>query len=325
MKSKLIFLVIILVTGCVLFPYDDFRYSPVGLDATLLVSYNLIQYTPDEITYEINLASFNYYNDLYYEASSYHVEGPGTFNVLEIDGMERTVSPPSSTIFLIDQSGSYTEIDPHNLRSKIINKFLDDFSPADSHLLGGFSSNGLLIEQPVTYASSDFKSKWDNQEFLFELPKLTGGSSSLYDALNSALDKISSRNEGNKNIIALIHANDGGSLSTTNDLINKANANNIKIHLVILGTSTMPSTVWELSNRTNGMLAYCPEDLHMLTILNHFQRLVRSTVYISRLRISFKPDSGNVIPGAVYENQVKIIDPLSGYEFNPVIIQVKIP
>jgi hypothetical protein len=291
----------------------------------MLTSYSLINYTSTEIIYEIKLANFNYYNDLYYEGSSYNLSGHGNLQVVQIEGMEINNNATSSNVILIDQSGSYAEIDPHNLRSKIINKFLDDFNPPDNFLLGGFSSNGLLKDYPVSYVSSDFTSEWSNPEFLFDLPKLTGGNCALYDAINSAIDKLSSRSEANKNIIALIHANDGGSFFTIVDLINRANSKNIKIFLIVLGLEPTLPTLWELSQQTNGMIAYCPQDRHMVTVLNHLQRLIKGSVFNSRLRISFKPESGSVVSGSVYENTIKIIDPSSGYEFNPVYVKIKIP
>ena len=324
MKSKFIFLALTFITGCIQFP-NEFRYSPFGLDATILTSYSLINYTTTEIIYEVKVANFNYYNDLYYEGSSYALAGPGNLQVLQIEGMEINNNATSSNVVLIDQSGSYSEIDPHNLRSKIINKFLDDFDPPDNHLLGGYSSNGLLADYPVSYASPEFTSEWSNPEFLFDLPKLTGGNCALYDAINSAIDKLSPRSEINKNIVVLIHADDGGSFYTVVDLINKAGSNNIKIFLMVLGSEPTLATLWDLSHQTNGMLAYCPQDRHMVTILNHLQRLIKGSVYISRLRISFKPESGSVANGEIYENQVKIVDPFSGYEFNPVYIKIKIP
>lgn len=325
MRSKCFFLLIVLVTSCNLFPYGDFRYSPAGVSAPILLSYDFVSYSTTEIIYDIRLANFSYYNDIYYDGSSYKLEGPGTLRVAQIDGMEITSNTTSSSVILLDQSGSYMEIDPHNLRSKIINKFLDDFESPDKTLLGGFSKDGLLQAEPVEYAENDFSSEWNDREFLFDLSKRTGGSCPLYDAISSAIDKLTSSSGPGKNIIVLTHASDAGSSTTRSELISKAKSQGIKISSVILGSEPLPSDLWECSQETGGMMATCPSDLQLITILNHLERLIKGTVYITRLRISFKPASGNVLSGAIYENQISVVDQTNEYEFNPVYVKIKIP
>ena len=324
MKSKFIFLFLCLVTGCNLFPYDDFRYAPPGLNTSTFIEYNLVSYSSSEIVYDLQVENIDTYNDIYYEPVDYHLEGTGTLQVLQIDGISTPRNPASANVILIDESGSYAELDPHNLRTKIINKFMEDLSP-DNHMLGGFSSGGLLSEQPVAYAQPNFESGWSEQEFLFELPKLTGGNSSLYDAINSAIDKLSTRTETNKNIVVLIHANDAVSTSSISTLVNKINANSIHIFLIVLGQESTLPLLWDLANQTSGAIAYCPQDKHMVTVLNRLKRWIEGEIYVSKLRVSYKPSSGTIQSGDVYENRVKIIDPLSGYEYNPVYVKIKIP
>ena len=323
MRSKLLIIGLALLSGCTLFGYKDFRYYPEGSYASMLVSYQYISRSTTEVIYDINVASFSYYNDIYYDPSNYKFEGPGTFNIVQIEGVEKISNNTSANIILVDQSGSYIDIDPHDFRTKALNKFLEDFSPQGSVLLGGFSVDGLMTQQPVQYDEQGFTSSWINRDFLFELPKETGGNSSLFDAIASSVNQLSQRSENQKNIFVLAHANDASSTATITDLVTQAAANSIHIHFIMLGIS--PTEVWDIAQPTNGMLAYCLQDLDMLTIFQHLEKLINGTVYTSRVRVSFKPNSGIVTSGDIYENQIRISDKTVGYDLNPIFVKIKVP
>src|SRR5688572_27236632 len=110
MKSKLILLVLLGAMGCDLFQYEDFRYYPNGLDATFLTAYRLISYTSEDVVYEVDLASWNYYNNVYFESTAdYELTGNGVLSILNLSGKDNYATGESSTILLLDQSGSYSE------------------------------------------------------------------------------------------------------------------------------------------------------------------------------------------------------------------------
>jgi hypothetical protein len=326
MKSKLILLVLLGASGCDLFQFEDFRYYPNGLDATFLTAYRYISNTANEVVYEVELVTWNYNNNMYFESlADYELTGNGTLSIVNLSGFDNYATGESSTILLLDQSGSYSEVDPHNYRTKIINKFLEDIGFPHHFLLGAFSSQGLLTEEPVEYNSSEFISQWQDRDFLFGLTKRTGGKSSLYDAIDSALDKLSTSSSGKRNLVVITHANDAGSTTTISNLITKAVSNSIRVHVVILGPEPIPSSLWELSQQSQGLFAPCPEDLRMVTLFGHLAEFLSDYTFITRLRIKFQPDGGNVISGNVYENQVRLLNSFLDYPLNPVYIKIKVP
>jgi hypothetical protein len=326
MKSKIILSVLFGVMGCDLFQYEDFRYYPNGLDATFLTSYRLISYTKDEVVYEVDLASWNYYNNVYFGSTDdYELTGNGTLSILNLSNKDNYAVGTSSTVLLLDQSGSYSATDPYNYRIKIVNKFLEDIGSPHDFILGAFSSQGLLTQEPVEYNSNEFILQWENRDFLFELAKRTGGKSSLYDAINSAMDKLSASPSAKRNLIVLTHANDGGSTASLSDLIAKAVSNSIKVHIIILGPEPLPSSLWELSQQSQGMFAPCPEDLRMVTLFGHLAEFLNDWHLVTTLRIKFQPNGGNVVSGNVYENQVRVLNDFLSYTINPVYVKIKIP
>ena len=134
--------------GCNLFQLEDPRYLPLSQDTEVLREYAYVSHTATTITYDVkvsalarNDASFDY--TLFLE-EEFEFEGDGTFQITSfVNDENMTTSGNTSTILLIDQSGSYLQVDPYNNRSKGINKFLEDLSPND-FMLGGCSASGSL-------------------------------------------------------------------------------------------------------------------------------------------------------------------------------------
>jgi 23S rRNA pseudoU1915 N3-methylase RlmH len=314
-----------LFAGCTLFPADDYRYLPLHDDAALLRNYTYSSHTATSVVYEVEVSALAWYNaDLIYFENDFDLVGDGTFEILNFANGDEDQTGNSSTIVLIDQSGSYLEIDPFNNRSKAINKFLEDFVAPGEFLLGGFSDSGM-VSAPVEYASDNFSSSWVDATFLFDLAERTGGTSSLHDAMNNALDKLSTSLKPNKNMVVLLHASDGGSSASLADVITKANLNNVKIHVVVFGPQPLPSEVWSIAEQTDGMFALCKTDSDIVTVFDNLERLLNIYSAFNTLTIQFTPTAGSVVSGNEYENWIRLTDSYSGYEFNPVYVKVKIP
>lgn len=325
MKSKAVLWLSFLFSGCTLFPADEYRYLPLHEDAALLRNYTYSSHTATSVVYEVEVSALAWYNsDLVFFESDFDLVGDGALEILNVTNENEEQTGNSSTVLLIDQSGSYLELDPFNNRSKAINKFLEDFVAPGDFLLGGFSASGLVTE-PVEYASDNFSSSWIDAAFLFDLAERTGGTSSLYDAVDDALDKLSASLKPDKNLVVMIHASDGGSSLSLADVITKANLNNVKIHVIVFGNQPLPSEVWSIAEQTEGMFALCETDSDLITVFDNLERLLNIYSAFNTLTIQFTPAAGSVISGNEYENWIRLTDSYSGYEFNPVYVKVKIP
>lgn len=325
MKSKMVLWLTFLFAGCTLFPAEEYRYLPLHEDAALLRNYTYSSYTTTSVVYEVEVSALAWYNsDFVLFENEFTLEGDGTFEVLDFDNANATLTGNSSTVLLIDQSGSYLELDPFNNRSKAINKFLEDFVAPGEFMLGGFSASGM-VTTPVEYASDNFSSSWVDAAFLFGLAERTGGTSSLYDALDNALDKLSSSLKPDKNLVVMIHAADAGSSVSLAEVITKANLNNVKIHVIVFGDQPLPSEVWSIAEQTDGMFALCENDSDLITVFDNLERLLNIYSAFNTLTIQFTPTAGNVLSGNEYETWIRLTDSYSGYEFNPVYVKVKIP
>jgi hypothetical protein len=326
MRIKFLVCIFFASVGCTLFPSDDYQYLPYSENAALLRDYTYLSHTSTSVTYEVTIHGLAWYGgDVYLTQDEMSLEGQGTFEILDFSGVNYNLSGSSSTVLLIDQSGSYLEIDPYNNRSKALNKFLEDFGPHNQLLVGAFSKSGKLETQPVEYPTDEFSTPWVHQKYLFDLAGRTGGSNALYDAIDNALDKLILNSGYPKNLVVMVHASDAGSTATVSSLIAKANQYQVKVHIIVFGPEPAGGEVWELVDKTNGMMAICSTDSDLITVFNNFQYLLNSNVTANRLRIRFTPSSGTVVSNNEYENLIKITDKYSGYEFNPVYVKITIP
>src|SRR5688572_15692260 len=326
MKSKVLLCIFFASVGCTLFPSDDYQYLPYSENAALLRNYTYISHTSTSVTYEVALHGLAWYGaDLYLSEDEINVEGQGTFEILDFSGVNYNLSGSSSTVLLIDQSGSYLEIDPYNNRTKALNKFLEDFGPDNNFLVGAFSKSGNLTTQPVEYPAEEFSTPWVHQKYLFDLAGRTGGSNALYDAIDNALDKLILDPGYPNHLVVMVHASDAGSTATVSAVLAKANQYQVKIHMIIFGSEPAGGEVWELVDKTDGMLAICSNDSDLITVFNNFQYMLNSNITGHILRVRFTPASGTVVSSNEYENLIKITDMYSGYEFNPVYVKISIP
>lgn len=325
MKNKFLMFIFFVLVGCSLLPSENYHYLPFSENAALLRDYTYISHTSTSVTYDVAIHGLAWSGgDLYLTADEISAEGQGTFEILDFGGVNYNLSGSSSTVLLIDQSGSYMEIDPYNNRTKAINKFLEDFGPQNDFLFGAFSKSGDLTTEPVEYPSTEFSTPWVHQKYLFELAGRTGGNNPLYDAIDDALDKLIIDPGYPSHLVVMVHAIDAGSTATLSAVIAKAIQYQVKIHMIVFGSEPVGNEVWDLVDKTNGMLAICPTDSDLITVFNNFQYMLNSNITGHILRIRFTPSSGTVVSNNEYENLIKIIDN-SGYEFNPVYVKIRIP
>jgi hypothetical protein len=228
---------------------------------------------------------------------------------------------------MLDESGSYEEIDPYNIRSQAVSKFISDISASDNFMLAGFSSGGKLAEEPVQYFQSNFTSDWNSaQSDLFSLAKLTGGKSKLYDAALSAIDKLNENKiNQQKHLLLVAHAPDNGSSSSAAVVIQKAIASGVKIHTLEFGNELLAGPLTNLSGQTDGIHAFCATAEELVTEFNHLHRLLTGTYEPLRIRLRFKPGATTVQSGSEFTQTIKITSSKYDFEYNPAYVFIKVP
>src|SRR5271154_5372985 len=131
MRSKLYFIGVPLLTSCLNFFPADNRVLPLTTVATVTQQAVYVSNTPTELFFDVSMSwVFNDQFALYIDSTSIHFSGTGTYSLVDpknpFEITSAGASGSSSTVFLIDQSGSYDSTDQFNSRSKGINKFLSD-------------------------------------------------------------------------------------------------------------------------------------------------------------------------------------------------------
>ncbi len=257
------------------------------------------------------------------EAKDFSFTSPGHYSILDFKEESVPVGNPQTAVMVLeDESGDYNTLDPHNFRSRMINKLCQDILPPGNFVVGGFSRKGSIIA-PVEFSTLDFTTDWrSQQDFIFGLAQRTGGESSLYDALLQALNKLSLETAPNKNMIVLAHVNDSGSIATLNEVITRAVTGGIKIHILFLSEGGSVGDIPQLSTLTGGMFAILPTDQELITAFSQLYRLLTGKKYFYKLKVSYRPLSGAITSDVTHT--LNIVDYIHGKDYNPVVIYTKI-
>ena len=197
MKTKALtaFLLLTLASACEVIFDNDMRYLPVRNPTAVVLKNRLVSYSSTELVYETDVLLLEIYDgwdNTFLEKEDFVFGGNVKTTVLDFQRMPSGNTGASSSLLLLDASGSYKATDPYNARSQAINKFFHDHSPPEDFLLGAFSRNGSLTGNGVEFYNDQFTSDSEQYtRYLFDLATRTGGSSSLYDALYAGIDKFS--------------------------------------------------------------------------------------------------------------------------------------
>jgi hypothetical protein len=324
MKNRI--LLLILCMACE--PYiDTERALQEGSDTGLTRSATYSSHTATELVFETEVSLLYQYGDV--EDMSYLAEGSFTFDpnytILDFTTTQIDARGKSSTILVMDQSGSYSEADPQNRRSKSADKFFYDvFAPSD-FILGASAKGGLVSPEPLELYRPDFSTDAQGQvPYLFGLAKRTGGKNAIYDALSQAIDKAAT-STGLKNVVALVHGPDEMSLITSDALIAKAVSAQVKISIVMLGKADAAAGLAKICASTGGLFSLCPSENEMITTFNHLYRLINGISTVYHMRVKYVPKSGSFVTGAETMHTLNVRYASQDYDFNPVLVYVKIP
>ncbi|HYC86667.1 MAG TPA: hypothetical protein VEB86_15650 [Chryseosolibacter sp.] len=333
MKSKVIVWVAFALAGCeIIYDNDDKELPYNSLDAGVVLASRYVSHSGTELVMEADIVLLDHYSwgdDLpFFGEDEFSVDGEGgTYEIISfLDDQVFDRAGEGAAVILIDQSGNYETADPYNYRAKGLNKFLQKSHPQYDHLIGGFSKDGALANEPVEYHSASFSTTWEDKlQFLFFLAKRTGGTNNVYDAIGDGLSRLKDHPANNRDLIVLAHSDDEVSNVGRQPIIDQALADDIRIHFITVGNDVDARQVGVASHTTGGMFASCPDYLSMVTVVGNLRHVLDGSPNGYTIRVRFVKSAGPIQPGEAVYASVKVTDQYSGYEFNPLLITVRVP
>lgn len=328
MKNRLRILVLGLVlVSCDLGIYEG-RSLQDGSDTALARRSAYISNTISEMVFDADISLlYKYggdYDNTYLTQDAFSFIGEG-YSILDFKTPAVDVTGKSSTIVIVDQAGSYGEVDPENRRSKSLDKYFYDVKAPSDFILGASAKGGMVSPEPLEYFQPDFSTEAEVQvPYLFGLPKRTGGNSAILDAMSQAIDRLSSVS-GTRNIVALVHGPDQSSTITADALVAKAVAAQVHVSVVMLAKADAGGSMAKVSLATQGLFSVCPTENEMITTFNHLYRLLNGVSDVYRVRIKYAPPSGGLVPGVETLHTLQVRYGADNYDYNPVLLYVKIP
>ena len=326
MRSKLIIFALML-SGCTLLTETDQKYLPEFAESTAIVlQTRIISTDATTAVFESDVVLINKYQFYlsYFEKKNFELAGvTGASTTIQAFDLKQFSLPArTAAAVLINQSANYELYDPLNSRSKSLNKLIEDISTTPL-IVGGFAKSGLVSE-PVEFGATDLTSDYAQQlPFLFGLAKRTGGINNMAEAISTTIDKLKiSKNAAD--IFILTDGADQASATSFTQLATKAASNNIRLHITYLGTQA-PVAHGILASKTNGSFAVCADQATLITTLAAMDMVSHDAPRGYRLRISYKKNVGTLAQGEELSVTIKIKDSFDGYEFNPLILSIKLP
>ncbi|MFZ6013374.1 MAG: vWA domain-containing protein [Bacteroidota bacterium] len=333
-KTRIFIVVFSLLTSIsceLIFFDDDYKFLPERIETAMIMRSQYVQNSSTELAYDIDVVLLSEYEDLvdntYLQKEDFKFSDPTYTSLVPFDVVSvKQAATPSSILLMVDQSGSYEDVDPYNVRSQAISKMLYDIQTPHRILLSGFSRGGL-IDEPVEWMGQNFLGEGKAfQESLFSLAKQTGGTSSLYDALDVGLDRLLQADvQSRKELVVLARSGDAGSSQSMVSIVQKAKANQIRIHSIVLGNNVGPESLAPVSLQTGGIYASCPTTKELTTVFSHLHRILNGKADVYRIRVRYKPNNAVIQPGFELIQTLSITDDSYDFDFNPVYTYVKVP
>ena len=334
MKSKVCSLIVLVLAGCAIDGPGDRRYLPADADVALLQSGGYAGHASSEIVFEASVLVLNTFyegfdND-YLVPADFQVSGPaGSYTVESFDAQDLPApAAPSSTVFVIDQSGSYADTDPFNTRAQAINKFVHDVVSPNTLLIGASARQGSLSAEPLEVQGVQVTNgSHGDGNYIFELGHRTGGLNAILDGADEALDLLIDNGDpaARKQLVLLVHGNDQSSATSIGSVVLKAQHAGIAIHVIALGPAPDAGFFAQLAEDTGGMFAPCPTEKQMVKVFSELERLINGPRFVYRLRVRFNPSQGQVAPGTEWLFRIGISDEYLERTYNDVPVKINIP
>ena len=228
-------------------------------------------------------------------------------------GSFQLVPPPAPAPYaasmLLDQSNSIVTNDPSDARVYASKVFLDSVDPGDQIALGAFAqgSGRLIPGAPAPYyVFADFgdaRSIFDDA--LDSLPGLEGGFTPLYAALQgmAAYTDANAPDGVRKAVVVFTDGEDtvctgNAAAGCRSNMIDAANAGNVDIFTVGLGSEVNTAVLTEISYRTGGIHLVATSPEQMIAIFGSLGNLLSGSITTYRLTWTIQGNTTGVFqPG----------------------------
>ena len=332
MKTRLFAVFLLTLSACVIDPHYEDKVLPYGDDVALVKSSAYISHTPSEMIFETSVVVLNSFyegfdND-YLSPEAFAVDGyHGNYSIESVVGEQLDSRGTASSIFfLIDQSGTYENVDPYNTRLQAIGKFFQDVAAPHTLEVGASARQGVLTTEPLEIMSAAFDNDRVSRDYLFNLSRRTGGENAIADAANEAIDILSSKSElARKELVLLVHGNQDFSVTTYEDLAAKARSQSVAVHVIAIGEQPQLNELGMLSRETGGLFVVCSTVEQMVKVFSELERLINGGIYVYRLRVRFQSSGGLVAPGSSWLHRIEIDDPFGDVIYNSISVNIMIP
>jgi hypothetical protein len=316
-------LFVMLFSSCEKTYIQEKRNSLVfGIDNAYVLEARYIQHTGNELFIDLDVgvvgrgAAIDVQNipDSAFQGMNF----PG--HELIVDGVERVQLNENQTysnLIALDVSGDWNEEDLFNSRTRALNKTTLETvdNPSYELAFGTFDrENGenLYLYQ----GDSVFRQPYQAYaQMLLDFSLKTGGTSNLFDAMNTYLSDISAATTHPKKHLTVVvrNAPDNLSATTASQLISKAKSLGIAVNLIILGGGAINQSMYSIAARTGGFVnivnntssfTYSLDDLmdKGTPMLGSIDRILSRNVYVYRLHIRLIKSTGSWASGSfVYD------------------------
>ena len=292
--------------------------SPYRRDVPVLLATRISSYDLREVHFSFDIAVFKANNEINeiqeflglpdssfkfvdYETTNLTAVTWVRFHVEKSEYVDTIPQHTFSTVFLIDQSASpenFDSTDYWNSRFQAFNAFYRNLNGLGNVAFSSYKRTSTSHDV-VTFLNPEFSSAWDpvTAKSLLDLTHQQSGTSGLYDALEQAIDHISSFNSPNKSVTLFVrNKDDGNSKLTLSEVIALANEKGIKINVVWLIHETENvdlKALRQLSARTGGFSVYMSSIYQSSTVFQGLAKILRMEMSFYRVHANMTIEEPN--------------------------------
>jgi len=335
---QILFIVMFFVCSCKKVNYELPQKSPVGIGATnaYVLETRYVSHLADKLFIETDIGivysggaiDHNFMPDSAFQNASF---GNHQVIIESVEKIQLYENKSYSNLIVMDMSKDWNEIDLFNLRTRALHKSVLETleNPANKVGLGTFRRDEYGVSQNFTHIRSVGSAYQQTKENLGSILldwyyEEMGGTSNLYDGLDSFLEYANTRSFHQNKYITIITRGIPDNQNTVNyiDIINKALSYNIKINCVIIGNDFNWNMV-RLACQTGGFINLITSTSdYTLTngglmdkgtpMLGSFHRPLSKNVHIYRVKMKLQRTSGVWISGNVlfdyYQSNIRFSD-----------------
>ncbi|MCU0462019.1 MAG: hypothetical protein MUF36_08410 [Bacteroidales bacterium] len=289
---------------------------PPRYDVPVLLGTNVTYYDLQEIRFKLDIAVFKGDNELNevieytglpdssFQFEDYVYNGDSVKHFVDkVEYIDSSGFDSFTTLVLIDQSAfpeNFDSTDYYNQRFQAFNTFYKNLNGQGKVCFAYYNRRQGDVSV-MKVINNELSGEW-NEDVARQLLNMThnqSGSAGLYDALDQAISFIAARGTENKSVtLFLRNKDDGKSNITLNNIILKAQSDNVKINVIWLIKKNHLENVdfnalRQLASRTGGFTVYMGYIFQSSTVFIQLAKLLKleNSFYRVTGRITIPPPS----------------------------------